>query len=224
MFVFGSSASSSISLEINLLKWSECDTIGKKIGYIAGSAINSFVSTSFNLADKTIKLLHLDEILRFVTAKVKLVISKIIQNVQPIAKNIFTESLYLKLFQIFKKCLTSSQKILKTLADWSIIPLYNHVLLPLKNQIDKVVNAISLNCNFKNKAQMESQPVDTRCNALFVQIMEKVKQWVMVPLFKHVIKPVADIASDICHGIFSGCFTPKEVVKKEKEKETEKVN
>lgn len=63
-----SSAESSITvkkLHIELLKWEECDTAGKKIGFYVGSGINWAVLTTDKAIRKAVQVLHLDAVARF---------------------------------------------------------------------------------------------------------------------------------------------------------------
>lgn len=73
------------SIEINLLKWKDCDTLDKKIGFILGRSINYTVSTVSTVANKTAKILHLSAAAELFFRVFKTVVSKLIQVIRQVA-------------------------------------------------------------------------------------------------------------------------------------------
>jgi len=236
-----SSCSSKVKFEIQLLKWSECDTIGKQIGYIAGRSINTVVSTTINIAERTVKVLHLDDISRYAIKVMKSTCNWAGENIvkpmnsciKNVAKSIFTQSrlenaakIYdqgvKKLGSFCKSCYNG----LKTLADWTIVPLNKNVLSPLIRKIDSMIDRLFTKLGLYFRRNQEYAPgqgpetkkrMNCNCCKLCIKTLKTISNWTIVPLYNHVISPVGRTLCDIAYGAFSGCFKPKTEDKKKPE-------
>lgn len=252
--------SKKIDFEIPLLKWEDCNTLGKKIGYVAGRSINYVVSSAINLSSKAAKVLHLNEVTQFFKKTIRSacntaynsiekvarsaskairsvfvndvtkkmvnwtydnVVTPLNNTIKKVANSALAESVYngyCKVKQATRSALnflcTEGKKALKTLADWTIIPLYNKVLSP----VGKRINSFASNCLKCSKPTRVRRPRNPTCCQ---KSMQKLVDWTVVPLYNRVLSPIGTTLKDIGYGLISGSVKPKEE-KKEEEKNVSK--
>lgn len=199
MLFFASSVSSADSsiegsvivakkLPLQLLKWEECDTVGKKIGFVIGSAINWTVLTTDKIINKAVQIFHLDAAGRFC----------------------------LRILKSIREGITSCVKKL-----WNAIsPYFKRTTIrpvgPEKVQVrpegfsSKITQFI---INLLKKIHNFLSPIFSKIGGYAADGIRKCKpiaDWIIVPLYNHVLTPAGTIIKDIFYGAFSGLLKKKE--------------
>ncbi|MFI5344731.1 MAG: hypothetical protein ACHQUC_11005 [Chlamydiales bacterium] len=179
-------------LPIHLLKWEECDTVGKKIGFVVGSAINWTVLTTDKIINKAVQIFHLDTIGRFclrILKSIREVVSSCVKKIWGTISPHFNRTTLRPIGpgKVHVKPEGFSSKIQQVIVD-TLKSIYDF-FAPIFNKIsDHVKDGIE------------------KCKPTF----RKIADWTIVPFYDHVLSPVGTIIKDIFYGAFSGLLKKKE--------------
>lgn len=205
--VVGSFATSSCSGSgcvkvIKLLKWEECDTVGKMAGFIIGKAINFTATKGSQLYNKAVQLFYLDKVshyfFRFMkraTAEMSQICRRISHYIKPLCVNETTRALaswaYDNVFTPLKRIVHRVAKFLFQTLLWDsvMVPLYKRVISPVFQKV------------FAHSRS--SDRTENACQPLF-DTLKTLSDWTLTPLYTRVLKPVAHTMGDCLHGILSG--------------------
>lgn len=266
--ISSSSVDSESSFEVNFLKWEDCDTVGKKIGYIVGRSINFMVSTGCSLFNKVTGILPFgkvgnlfatafkwttttasyylkrmyqistncirsifinnttkslaENVRKWILNPLSSCISKIKQfatylwnnALSPLHKKVITpifnclKSIVTKIMRLAGKgilyfsrlCL----KVCKSIANWTVVPLYKNLLSPLMKKIGMFISQ-KIKSAYHSKCRQSITKVISQVTSKIWSVVKTTFNWTVKPFFNRLVTPCFSGACDLVWGIFSGC-------------------
>lgn len=199
---------SSVKFKAQVIKWEECDTLGKQIGFIFGEKI---LRDGFKLCGKVfnfaVKLLPFDKIAQYFTKFMGYIaknLSYVLNEIKVVAKTCFkfiTDNKISNAISSFSKIdfFLSLDKLIRNVFTFVFkttiwkkicVPLYAHVIKPifetLQNTFSKICKSVA---NF-SKTYISS-PLDKLIRNAFTFVFKTVI-WkkICIPLYTHVISPI----------------------------------
>ncbi len=194
-FIGSSSSSYGSCIDIRILKWEECDTIGKKCGFLFGKIVNFTIGNGSRLIRKTIQLFYLDKISEYFFRFMRWSVNHIEPIFTPIVRTIRRVVEF-----VFKTIL----------CDWILSPVYRWTLGPL---LEKVFS------HSDTDARVEDVKSSVFLQTIF-DGLKKLADWTIVPLYKCTVRPIGRVIGDLTYGTISGALRNDPPEDREEEEKT----
>ena len=212
---------------IKILKWEECNTLAKKIGFVFGKVINFFIrgfSTVFEKLKRVCKILYFDRITNFFHKILSLIYDKIskIANfifshlVKPIFINRFTKALKRvdkilcldKITNFFNKIFSFTYDKISKIANF----IFSHLVKPIfVNRFTRALGRFlnkyifePISSKLEIKKTSTSQETPSRLRQTISKILNFIYRFSFKPIVDYVLSPVGNFIADTFHGIASG--------------------
>jgi hypothetical protein len=242
--------------QVNYRQWKDCNTLSLKIGYIVGNTIRFAVSNTSYIIKKAVQIFHLDQAAQLFMKTFKwsankflkgssIVINSAIKGIKAIVNstnskiknssncsgstNINAKTKKVTgLFSTVKSLSFKTYNVLKTISNWTIVPLYNRVLCPVGRFVFDLLKKSQPYCAKGLKGlnkfiliplyQHVLSPLALKLKNLAYNIISKgveflgkvlppVANKTIKPLFNHVLKPVFISIFDVLDGLAGGLFS-----------------
>ena len=220
------------SFSVTIIKWKDCDTIGKKIGFVFSNVIKNptiwifnKISSGFSHASRgisrVIKTLCIDKITNTFYKAIKGICTKlynlsksIFQNIiKPIFINKFTR----KAVDLTKTYLIDpARRFVKKVFEFVkniFSKIYEKTLKPLFNK-----KVISCEASKESKIGEYTKKCFNAIKTALKTILKPIWRWTAVPFYNRVLTPIGRIIGDIFIGVIGGWNNEIERTDKEKEK------
>ncbi|NGX63241.1 MAG: hypothetical protein KR126chlam6_00649 [Candidatus Anoxychlamydiales bacterium] len=234
----GSGCGSFVKVSVKILKWSDCDTIGKKIGFVFSNVIKNPTIWTFNKISsgfshayrgisKVIKTLYIDKITNTFYKAIKGICRKlynlsksIFQNIiKPVFINKFTKKAanltktYLidPALRFVKKVFEFVKTIFSKIYEKTIKRLFNKKAVSSESSKESKIGEYTKKCFNAIKTALKT-------------ILKPVWRWTAVPFYNRVLTPIGHVIEDIFIGVIGGWNNEIEKDDKEIEKPKEKAD
>ncbi len=186
---------SSCSLSIKIITWKECDTLGKKIGFLFGQIINfmtRLISNTYKLISKVITILYIDKVFEIFYKAIKGISNKLykltIWIFQKCIKPIFINRLTNKIVEITKNISFKVNDFLSKSIN-KVFEIFYKTIKGISNKLYKLTIWIFQKC---------IKPIFI--NRLTNKIAESTKN-ISFKVNDYLIKPIYEKTKELCSKI-----------------------
>ncbi|MEM7175234.1 MAG: hypothetical protein AAF443_04840 [Chlamydiota bacterium] len=210
------------------LKWSECDSIVKVVGFLIGGAITFVCVEGYKFVRSAVQLFYLDKVGLFCFRQLGTITKQclncinactdlVVTLVKKLCFNRYVKGAANRVYNHILTPIGSSLKKLLTLIfkqiiwDYLCVPLYERVIYPV---IKKAFPARSTSARVTN----------VRKRSLFTPVWHSIKclsSWTITPICKYIISPAFNSVINFFYALLSGALVTPEPNQKQVTQPTE---